>query len=1524
MYYYFTIGPTYKKNIINEKFFYTPFNQEKFNLELIKNILLNEKINIDNIDNYHYYDSNKKGYIKINEDKNYLKPSNKFILECHYKISDPILYEFDNLYNDIRYKYKKLKNQIKDLNRYQNNEQKYDLIYLYASALETKSNEEQFNTINYRLEIQKILQLMTKSKKQFNCLFECANEKNFRNLIKKPTKILHISSHGYIRNYNYQDYYLGLEANGIEQHINKDILNEILKASSEQIQKIDLIIISTCYSQELGELFLQNKAKNVIYIHGYTEISNLASVKFTEYFYKELIKGNNIKTAFNKSIDGIKLDRMMLYSKPNNSCKSHKHKDSCNIKGNTKYNDKCDCKYEEFNIHRKDCNFIGSLIKNEMEKKKYTFKYYNNNCLKICCCCYNNTFDKFNPNNNNENKEDNDNNNNEEFDIPHSEYKKFILKSNKENKKEYENIILFNNNNEGKVIKNKNIIFFDKKKDFSIIGNRKKMKEIYDIITDNIEFKKHHLIVLYGPKQIGKQNFVESLCVYLFERKIIYYYSEIIEIENESHYTKIENEILKCKKYINSNQKYIIIGKISYSLNEGKSLELTDKILSSLNNIFDKNFYFIIILAHFVKPDIKTECKIINLKKLDEYSAKSLLENLCKFFGYENNIIINNKERLFKIIKYEQKKIYDIVQIICEGGCEEIENNIMNKINNEKIEENKIIKGIKKNKLLEYYFLLSIMPSGLPYSLIKLICPNIEKIMEEEDMNMQYKDNENWFHIIENQKKIIFDFIKKNNNIIYECISNCLKVYARLLFFYIQKNKKDICFPDNNIHYIFNSFNGKGLWKTFNEEIYNLCFPYNRNKNENKENKEKEKEEKEEITYNNILKDDLDLEKHKSNILYFIENNYNYIKSLISEENENKNINREYLEQILLMLPSCFFFNSIGKNIIKKCMIICDKQLNLKLGSKRLLLFLKSLENNPQIDEKDFEFDSKELLAEAYFLKGLKEKNKFWFQKANELYKGINNNELKEYRIPYIYYELASLFFCEKNYNSSKKYIDEAKKLAYKNNNNLLVYRCNVELILILDIENRIRNKEKKHNLLQNLKIINLINEAITPNINNNEKEEINFNFQKEPYELKNVINKYLEPDITILNSNPLNNNYSLLNSGIFAYHNNHYYFLQKLYEKLNLNLKVKSLLLNEYNCLIEFNNKGKILIIQSDDFSEDGEIVFETEMGESNILSNENLNQVLPEKIKYQVVILCFINSIKLKNIFKDKTQYLITFNEINYFELDYNTLLKYNELSIEFLINFIVNTRETNIEDSFEESKKIFIDGLKKIKIYKTQNYIDLKKPEYNINRNIKYEKNKFLDKEKIYLYYPILNLNPNARRNYKYSSEILNIVKEIIENKNKCITININKEEIIDPKKANKKMKKIGIEVMKFFHRHKRFNRLFCAFNHQDIIKINKEIEDIQENESILLLINDNIKKIEDPLESFDNVCYLIIENKELKVKSRENENLNPNIIKKEKKRIVEDKNDLFNDFDSIFTYKLKEDLIYKNEYSEEQLY
>ena len=127
------------------------------------------------------------------------------------------------------------------------------------------------------------------------------------------------------------------------------------------------------------------------------------------------------------------------------------------------------------------------------------------------------------------------------------------------------------------------------------------------------------------------------------------------------------------------------------------------------------------------------------------------------------------------------------------------------------------------------------------------------------------------------------------------------------------------------------------------------------------------------------------------------------------------------------------------------------------------------------------------------------------------------------------------------------------------------------------------------------------------------------------------------------------------------------------------------------------FDKNGKILIIQSDDFSENGEIFLESDDGESLLLSIEELQQLLPVKINFDILILCFFNSGKLIKFFEGKIKYLITFDDFDCYDLDKTTLLKYNHLSIEFLINFIEQVSEikeknmNNIEESFENAKNI-----------------------------------------------------------------------------------------------------------------------------------------------------------------------------------------------------------------------------------------
>lgn len=153
------------------------------------------------------------------------------------------------------------------------------------------------------------------------------------------------------------------------------------------------------------------------------------------------------------------------------------------------------------------------------------------------------------------------------------------------------------------------------------------------------------------------------------------------------------------------------------------------------------------------------------------------------------------------------------------------------------------------------------------------------------------------------------------------------------------------------------------------------------------------------------------------------------------------------------------------------------------------------------------------------------------------------------------------------------------------------------------------------------------------------------------------------------------------------------------------------------------------------------------------------------------------------------------------------------------------------------------------------------------------------------------------PNVRCTSRFSEDILNIIKKVYSSKRKIFINNevdedYKKEKLINKSiekkyKYYKKVKQIGIETMKFFHRQQRFKHLYCIFGEQDKNKVFKEIKDT--NESILLLINENDKfkffkdKKDDPLKEYKKVKYLIINGK------------------KEKKNY-------FDNFESIFTYDI----------------
>ena len=499
--YYITSGITHKRLYEGKPFYinYTLKTKIKsFNIELIKEIISQDEIDISIIDDYRYYNKTKNGFVKIKDSISYPLELNEILtLQIHYG------FEINPELIDLETEYNKMENKLIELEEknhlYKNiKDENIDLYFLYASPILNKHRSEVFKEINYRSEIKQLINIFEKSKQEYNCIFECANKEKLKNAIIKQPKILHISSHGFFD--ENKEYYLRLEEKGVLQEIHEKELEIILKLVSNQLEKIDLVFASTCYSQKLGELFLANGIKNVIYIQGMNPVSDKAAIKFSANFYSELIKGNNIYDAFYKTKQLVELDKEKDKFQLKKCCCNHWHDQKiCPLIKNIKafhslyHIKKCDCEYEEYNIHEENCAFIKNIKRNKGENNFY-FEKYNNNTFKICCICC----------------KPSDNKSNEKM-LPHGESFKFILKQKNPGEKQ----VIFKFKKEGKLNKNKNIYIMNDKdvfKNFSIVGRRIQVKRIYDIITEKNNI---HFIILHGNVGVGKENFAESVFIYL-------------------------------------------------------------------------------------------------------------------------------------------------------------------------------------------------------------------------------------------------------------------------------------------------------------------------------------------------------------------------------------------------------------------------------------------------------------------------------------------------------------------------------------------------------------------------------------------------------------------------------------------------------------------------------------------------------------------------------------------------------------------------------------------------------------------------------------------------------------------------------------------------------------------------------------------------------------------------------------------------------------------------------------------------
>ena len=1388
--YYLTKGPENKR--IYEEPFYS-------HLDIFDKNDLIEMLEKENIYDIYYIDAykikNSKGcFEKIGDSKYIINSEIELEFHCINKKGKYSLLK--EIKNNEKYTQDIIKLKEK-LNKYSQNMINYDLIYLYASPI-VFNNEEYNRPISYREEIELIINIMKSKGKKFKCLFECMSINILREiLLYKKTKILHISSHGELilknkdgknkKNTQYNLLCEDLDRYGEAQIYEEESLKAALKCLSNQINDIEVVVLSTCFSGGLEELISEHKPKNIIYVDKKTEIGDYTSVKFTKYFYEELCEGHSAEKSYKIALEKLRLDADILSYSIDRCCCKHFH--TCNGSKKCifhKYNlKKCKCNYEECHMHNKDCEIVLKA-KNDYKIQEL------GDIVKICCCDTN---------------------------ISHNEILKFKFKRIKDDDGNEYNMDknYFRYNIKGDVQINKNVITdFIAKKYYSIIGRKMLVRDIFEYISTHKN--DIFIIVLFGEKGFKKKYFAESTCVFLFERKIIHKFDFFL-ITSDFDYEKMKEKIYKNEKMITNNKTVIIV-----KFTQIEKFNLNTKIEKIKNDFKDfKNLYFIIICDLIlnlinnkgVKDERKNvkyfDAKIRNPEFLVDYYYNLYKGNykLNKDALYTLNQALGNKrmkpkqlEKIAKLIAFENKTINDIIDII-ENKQEEL-------FHSEK--KNVLILNEENKEIYSKYYFLSKCISGLPDCFMSLIFDKNEKNKNTISENLiKINKRNDWKYI---EKDIIFTDENNNNIDMIEYakkhISKSIKIYAVLLDHFIEQNRNDIYFRDSNIHLIFNSFNSDELWKSRVKELY--------------------MEEKLDISNINFSNKDFDIIKHKENIVNLISLVINNI-----EKFDSKLI--IYIKEILLLFPSTLFLNKYCKDILQKCRFFCEKCIEyfkrenklcdvfilkeFNLLNNKILLFQYSIGEINQLeninDNEDLKLQSKLLI----FLKSLENEEE---KELKELEDIIKKGKIKSTKkISLFYYEFSKKYFYKKEIQKSTEYLNKAII-------NLLLYitlqEKEEDLSLLFDIFFEKLNRKEINLTVYNIEIKYLFRMIIdschlfkasfesiaikASDITIKEKigylnkiliEDIDSKLYKEAINLRNELYNLMQPDIIMLNSNPIKDKYSLLSSGIDAYLNNQYYILKKLKElnndEIESYIRIKSYLLNLENLLKALNQKGEILILQSDDFTENGDIILESENGISQLLTVEDFIKISPFKIKYKAIILCFNNSEKLAKYFDAiDYQYLIYFEYFDSFNMNNKALIEYNKLCVEFIIDFIkLSSEYDSVETIFKKAKNIFIKKINNI-------FMNKKPCKEFIYLNNKYKNIQLLEyiqeNKEIFLYETLPILNDNYESN-NYSYEMNDIIQCIKKEKYKIL-----------PCCQKKKMRfiKIGFELIKFFHRHKTF--------------------------------------------------------------------------------------------------------------------
>ena len=556
--------------------------------------------------------------------------------------------------------------------------------------------------------------------------------------------------------------------------------------------------------------------------------------------------------------------------------------------------------------------------------------------------------------------------------------------------------------------KNTHILTFNSYILIFLIQNPKKFinflnnfKNEIDFDLFNIEKKRtlFHYICLYLSENIYINDFIQIFS-FLSNLKIDYFTKDEFNRNflfylflDENDKSKILDPIQQLKyclqlyKFNNLNEKDIFGNNLLFYAIQSKALHCLDYlinngiILTNEQNSNENSIYSISLL----NKDFKIFYFLYNkIKDLNIFSHKI----------YEPYEIEINENEYFQIDKFEKgETLYDF----------------LNKSNNNNIKKNKNL--FKKNLNINIINNNNIFNAKREFNYFNFLYDDVLKILDKytSDIIIKIKDNNynNEINTYINEKTIISNFIKKNDDYIYERKNSQRNIISENLFRYsLSNNYEDICrFIINEKYNLISICADLIFFHKFND--INECIQRILSENNNDPNKLANlKDEKGQTIYHLLPKIQNNLfickylENHKiSNLfdkegntpMYYACENFNVIfietfshYSFDSIDNKSNNVNYSlFLESKNNTTPLEVLYNKLNKRDNTILKIIIDISINLrKVYFIPVIKYL--IQNYSPLIDKNFKDNYKNNLSSGEYLHKIIGLYQFYTHELNE------------------------------------------------------------------------------------------------------------------------------------------------------------------------------------------------------------------------------------------------------------------------------------------------------------------------------------------------------------------------------------------------------------------------------------------------------------------------------------------------------------------------------------------------------------